>query len=152
MMLIPRRVTVEELVTKNDEVQQQLMNDHDMMYDIAMRRQEQINLTKAGDNAAQNAEVLVKVDKEGEDWVNRKWRPAMGWMYMAVCITDFILFPVLWSILQALSKGQVTSQWQPLTLQGAGLFHLAMGAVLGIAVYGRTKEKLLDRPPGINQP
>jgi len=26
-------------------------------------------------------------------------------------------------------------------LQGAGLFHLAMGAVLGIAAYGRTKEK-----------
>jgi hypothetical protein len=151
MLILPRRVTVEELVAPNDEVHQRLVNDQDMMYNIAMRRQEQINLTKAGDNAAQNAEVLVKVDKEGEDWVNRKWRPAMGWMYMAVCITDFILFPVLWSILQALSKGQVTSQWQPLTLQGAGLFHLAMGAVLGIAVYGRTKEKL-DRPPIINQP
>jgi len=27
-------------------------------------------------------------------------------------------------------------------LQGAGLFHVAMGAVLGIAAYGRTKEKI----------
>lgn len=99
-------------------------------------------LTTAGTNAAQNAEVLVKLDKGSEDWVNRKWRPAMGWMYMTVCITDFIIFPVLWSILQAVSKGQVTSQWQPLTLQGAGLFHVAMGTVLGIAAYGRTKEKI----------
>ena len=33
-------------------------------------------------------------------------------------------------------------QWQPITLQGAGLFHIAMGAVLGIAAYGRTQEKL----------
>jgi hypothetical protein len=30
----------------------------------------------------------------------------------------------------------------PITLQGAGLFHLAMGAVLGIAAYGRTQEKM----------
>jgi murein DD-endopeptidase MepM/ murein hydrolase activator NlpD len=29
-----------------------------------------------------------------------------------------------------------------LTLQGAGLFHIAMGAVLGLAAYGRTQEKL----------
>jgi hypothetical protein len=39
-------------------------------------------------------------------------------------------------------------QWQPLTLQGAGLFHLAMGAVLGIAAYGRTKEKMAGAEQG----
>ena len=55
---------------------------------------------------------------------------------------DFMIFPVLWSVLQSVSHGQVTNQWQPLTLQGAGLFHLAMGAVLGIAAYGRTQEKM----------
>jgi len=66
----------------------------------------------------------------------------MGWLYMATCAFDFIIFPILWSILQALSKGSVTSQWQPVTLQGAGLYHIAMGAVLGIAAYGRTKEKV----------
>ena len=55
---------------------------------------------------------------------------------------DMVVFPVLWSILQAFNHGQVTNQWQPLTLQGAGLFHLAMGAVLGIAAFGRTQEKM----------
>ncbi len=93
-------------------------------------------------NAASGADVLVAHDKESSDWINKKWRPAMGWSYMLTCITDFVIFPILWSLLQALSKGQVTSQWQPLTLQGAGLYHIAMGAVLGIAAYGRTKEKL----------
>jgi hypothetical protein len=81
-------------------------------------------------------------EKKKEDWMNSKWRPMMGWMYMAVCICDFILFPILWSIHQAVDKGQVNLQWNPLTLQGAGLFHIAMGAVLGIAAYGRTQEKL----------
>jgi len=93
-------------------------------------------------NSASGADVLVEHDKDSSDWINKKWRPAMGWSYMLTCITDFIIFPVLWSVLQAVSKGQVTSQWQPLTLQGAGLYHIAMGAVLGIAAYGRTKEKL----------
>lgn len=102
--------------------------------------QQQMNLTQAGDNAATGADVLVKNDNT--DWINKKWRPAMGWLYMLTCFFDFVVFPVLWSVLQAMSKGQVTSQWQPLTLQGAGLYHIAMGAVLGIAAYGRTKEKI----------
>lgn len=104
--------------------------------------QQQLNLTQGGSNAAQDADVLVKHDKDSADWINKKWRPAMGWLYMATCTFDFVIFPILWSLLQAMSKGQVTSQWQPLTLQGAGLYHIAMGAVLGIAAYGRTKEKL----------
>jgi hypothetical protein len=91
-------------------------------------------------NAASNADVLVANDNS--DWINKKWRPAMGWVYMLTCTMDFIIFPILWSILQSVSKGAVTQQWQPLTLQGAGLYHIAMGAVLGIAAYGRTKEKL----------
>ena len=81
------------------------------------------------------------MEDKKEDWMNAKWRPAMGWMYMLTCITDFILFPILWSMLQAATKTPL-SQWQPLTLQGAGLFHLAMGAVLGIAAFGRTQERL----------
>ena len=91
-------------------------------------------------NAASGADVLVANDNT--DWINKKWRPVMGWVYMLTCTMDFVVFPILWSLLQALSKGNVTSQWQPLTLQGAGLYHIAMGAVLGIAAYGRTKEKI----------
>lgn len=87
-----------------------------------------------------------------EDWMNSKWRPMMGWMYMLVCTMDMVVFPVLWSLLQSLNHGQVTSQWQPLTLQGAGLFHIAMGAVLGIAAFGRTQEKLGGANNGGMQP
>ena len=87
-------------------------------------------------------ESTVKLDKAAEDWINKKWRPVMGWVYMMTCTMDFVVFPILWSLLQALSHGSVNSQWQPITLQGAGLYHIAMGAVLGIAAYGRTKEKV----------
>ena len=82
-----------------------------------------------------------KKEKETGEWMQTLWRPAMGWMYMVVCVCDMIIFPVLWSLLQAALKQPVT-QWNPLSLQGAGLFHIAMGAVLGIAAFGRTQEKL----------
>lgn len=81
-------------------------------------------------------------EKKKEDWMNTKWRPMMGWMYMAVCMTDFVLFPVLWSLVQAAHGGSVQTQWIPITLQGAGLFHMAMGAIIGVAVFGRTQEKM----------
>jgi hypothetical protein len=90
-------------------------------------------------------DVKSESAKKNEDWMNSKWRPAMGWMYMTVCMTDFVLFPILWSLVQTLGDGKVESQWMPITLQGAGLFHMAMGAILGIAAYGRTQEKLNDK-------
>ena len=77
-----------------------------------------------------------------EDWMNAKWRPMMGWMYMLVCTMDFVVFPILWSLLQAMNHGRVETQWSPITLQGAGLFHMAMGAIIGVAAFGRTQEKL----------
>jgi hypothetical protein len=83
----------------------------------------------------------VTSESKKEDWMNSKWRPMMGWMYMLVCMMDMVVFPVLWSLLQTLTHTQIT-QWNPLTLQGAGLFHIAMGAVLGITAFGRTQEKL----------
>ena len=84
---------------------------------------------------------IIEEKKKDEDWMQKKWRPAMGWMYMIVCMMDMVIFPVVWSLAQVLTKQPIT-QWNPLTLQGAGLFHLAMGAVLGIAAFGRTQEKV----------
>lgn len=96
--------------------------------------------------------TMSESEKKRDDWMNTKWRPMMGWTYMATCIFDFVIFPILWSIIQAWGDGKVEMQWQPLTLQGAGLFHIAMGAILGIAVYGRTKEKLNGSASGFELP
>jgi hypothetical protein len=79
--------------------------------------------------------------KKDEYWKQKKWLHAMCLIYLIVCILDIAIFPVLWSLVQVLTKQPIT-QWNPLTLQGAGLFHLAMGAVLGIAAWGRTQEKV----------
>lgn len=111
--------------------------------DTYSAQQDQSKMLQSGGGAlSQGGESTVALDADTTDWINKKMRPMMGWIYMLTCTCDFVLFPVLWSVLQALSSGQVTSQWNPITLQGAGLYHIAMGAVLGIAAYGRTKEKV----------
>lgn len=146
--VLTKRYEEEEMtvIGRNDDHYRSMIEDREFYKDMQQKNvmaNEQLNLTQAGDNAAQNAEVLVK--NSNEDWINRKWRPAMGWMYMAVCIFDFIIFPILWAVVQFWETSVANDafrQWQPMTLMGAGLFHIAMGAVLGIAVYGRTKEKI----------
>ena len=101
-------------------------------------------------------EKMSQSEQKKEDWMNSKWRPAMGWLYLVVCSADFVAFPILWSVLQGMFHGTVNTQWQPLTLQGAGLFHIAMGAIIGVAAWGRTQEKLggannggIQLPPNI---
>jgi hypothetical protein len=84
-------------------------------------------------------------DKKTEDWMTKKWRPMMAMMYMSVCAFDFIVAPILWAVVQfweTQAANDAFRQWQPLTLQGAGLFHMAMGAVLGITAWSRGQEKL----------
>ena len=76
-----------------------------------------------------------------EGWFNNRWRPAMAWLWFSVSACDFILFPVL-NAAAAGAKLIPYAPWSPITLQGGGLFHVAMGAVVGVAVWQRTQEKL----------
>lgn len=77
-----------------------------------------------------------------EGWFNTHWRPMMGWVYTGICIFDFVLAPIVWTILQGTYHGTISQQWQPLTLQGGGLFHVAMGAIVGITSYSKSKERI----------
>lgn len=92
--------------------------------------------------AEEDKKMTQTTDISKETWFNKKWRPAMAWSYMVICLFDFIIAPILWSILQTTYKGNITEAWQPLTLQGAGLFHLAMGAILGVTAWSRGQEKM----------
>ncbi|CAB4241486.1 Holin of 3TMs, for gene-transfer release [uncultured Caudovirales phage] len=103
------------------------------------------NLASTGGAMQEGGTTTIETSAGFSDFINSRWRPMMAVIYMLTCFTDFVLFPVLWSILQAMFHGTVTSQWAPLTLQGAGLYHIAMGAVLGLAAYGRSQEKIAGK-------
>lgn len=78
---------------------------------------------------------------KNEKWYTSHWRPALAWLYFAVNIFDFIIFPILWAIIQTFTHQPLTV-WDPLTLKGAGLFHISFAAILGISAHGRTLEKI----------
>lgn len=65
----------------------------------------------------------------------------MAWQYILVCLFDFIVAPVLTMVF---FQGNETSyiQWVPLTLQNGGIYHLSMGAIMGIYTWSRGQEKL----------
>ena len=85
--------------------------------------------------------MVRKQDKQ-EDWINRKWRPMMAVTYMVTIWFDFVIGPILYNMLQYMHNGQAVTPYQPITLQGGGLYHIAMGTVLGVAAYTRGKEKI----------
>lgn len=80
------------------------------------------------------------VNKE-ETWIKHYWRPAIAWQYFAVCIFDFILAPLLHAYF-FYKTGSTYVQWEPITLQASGFYHLSMGAIIGVAAWTRGQEKI----------
>lgn len=87
----------------------------------------------------------VMDNQNKEDWMQKKWRPMMAIMYMIVCVFDFVVFPIMFTGVQFWEVEAVNDafrQWNPITLGGGGLFHVAMGAVLGVTAWSRGQEKI----------
>lgn len=61
----------------------------------------------------------------------------MAWTYLIINIFDFLVAPILF-----MGFWKYGTVWTPLTLQGGGMFHLSMGAIVGFHVWGRTQEKI----------
>jgi hypothetical protein len=82
-----------------------------------------------------------------EPFIQRKWRPALAWSYIIICLFDFMVGPILFGLAQAYYLPSITefASWSPLTLQGGGLYHVTMLAILGIYTHGRTREKITER-------
>lgn len=89
-----------------------------------------------------------------ETWLNRTWRPAAAVVYLIICLFDFVIAPAFMGFksaniaqMAASLKGldpavaiaivQNRTPWIPLTMQGSGLFHVAFGAILGVAAWTR---------------
>ena len=96
--------------------------------------------------------VAVKKKKPKERmgfgmWCRTYCRPLLTITYVAICIFDFIIGPILFNVLEYWNPGQAISAYQAITLQGGGILHLSYGAIIGIHTHGRTKEKLAELKP-----
>lgn len=104
--------------------------------------------------------------RDREYWYNRSWRPFAAYVYMFICVCDFVLMPVYYEYarakvrmdyvdlalkfpdgmarIEALRILQHSDVWSPLTLEATGLFHIAFGAILGVSAWTRSRDKLDD--------
>jgi len=54
-----------------------------------------------------------------DDWMTKKWRPMMAITYMIICLCDFVIFPVFWTIVQfweTQAANDAFREWTSLTL------------------------------------
>lgn len=75
--------------------------------------------------------------KEQFEWL-------MGKVYAAICVADFIIFPIMYTIVQfweTQAANDAFRQWNPSTLQNGGFIHLAFGAILGISAFKKGEKK-----------
>jgi len=91
------------------------------------------------------------------------WKSILALAYAVICLFDFIVAPVMWNInrVHALEMANVIAlnpmlhsdiaiemlkslyrTHIPYTLQGAGMFHLAFGALLTGSAISKFREKL----------
>jgi len=71
-----------------------------------------------------------------EHWLKSYWRPGIAWVYIAICATDFIIAPMI-ALFMPIVSGKPYVAWVSLTLSNGGLFHAAMGGILGVSAYTR---------------
>ena len=83
-----------------------------------------------------------------EPWWKTGWRPAMAWQYLAVCLFDFIFFPII-AMLFAKYAGVPYVPWVPITLREAGLYHIAMAGIIGLSAWTRGLEKIKRTEKGV---
>lgn len=103
-----------------------------------------------------------------EKWFVKYWRPAAAWIYLSICVFDFVAMPLYHlrsqgnldriveismsmrpeDQLNALVHLSRKTPWQPLTLGEGSFFHIAFGAILGVAAWtrGRVQQEMVRHP------
>jgi hypothetical protein len=74
----------------------------------------------------------------------QKWTYLMGLTYMIVNIADFVVFPIMYTIVQfweVQAANDAFRQWVPLTLTNGGFIHIAFAAILGISAFNKEEKK-----------
>lgn len=132
--IVARKMALEEAKFKLEKKRA----EHDMLMELRREdfRERQITIEHDLNN-----------NTSSEHWMKSYWRPAMGWLYMAICAFDFIIGPVMSltmpAMLASIGEANITyTPWESLTLSNGGLIHLAFGAILGVTAWTRGQEKI----------
>jgi hypothetical protein len=100
-----------------------------------------------------------------EKWFVKYWRPAAAWVYLGICVFDFVVMPAYHlqsqgtldrivevsmqlrqeDRLNAIVQLSRKTTWEPITLVSNGMIHLSFGAILGVAAWtrGRVQQEMV---------
>lgn len=101
-------------------------------------------------------------------WYQRMWLPVAAYVYILICVFDFMIMPIYVTAHNSrienevfrelngkdalpladmiIKANQAQRQWNPLTLLGAGMFHISFGALLtgGAVTRGFAKKSEIE--------
>ena len=83
---------------------------------------------------------VQQTETASEHIMSTIWRPMMGFTYMIICLFDFVAGPMMHALLSFYTHKDLIP-WKSLTMSDGGMFHISMGAILGVAAWARNQEK-----------
>jgi len=83
-----------------------------------------------------NDSIQAHLLKEG--WF-KQWHLFAAWLYLIIIAFDFLIAPIANVVILAYFKYPIIA-WAPITLQGGGIFHISMLAVIGVATWGQSRQ------------
>jgi len=119
-----------------------------------------------------NTKIIEQTERPVEEGgkLGKYWKLACAIVYLIICIFDFLIMPAyVMTYSKEMDYSQLYAQvasmenpqaqvaligkidyklqtWDPITLQGAGMFHLAFGAILtGVAMSKTGRERTTRR-------
>ena len=69
----------------------------------------------------------------------KQWHYSASWLYLIIVAFDFFIAPIGNDIILSYFHYAIV-QWQPITLQGGGIFHFSFMAIIGIATYSKSQQ------------
>lgn len=142
---------VESIPNTDKSIVARKMSLEEAKFKLAQKRAEHDMLMELRREDFRERQITIEHDLNNntatEHWMKSYWRPAMGWLYMAICAFDFIVGPILSltmpAVLSSIGVESVSyTPWESLTLSNGGLIHLAFGAILGVTAWTRGQEKI----------
>jgi hypothetical protein len=104
--------------------------------------------------------IIPEASNNKESWIQKNWRPAAAFVYLFICLFDFVVMPFLtflWHQPLRLTLAQISNFspdvqkeildktvvfWTPITIAGLAILHVSFGGILGVSAWGRSSEKV----------
>jgi len=122
------------------------------MADQTVTQTSSVNTDVNNQGTIVNKEITINKDDPNlqllqPTWMN-VWKEVVAYAFTAIILFDFIIGPVATMFINAYYKTNMAA-WTPLTLQGGGLFYVAIATILGTAAYGsmvKSRELIKNLP------